>query len=119
PLNVRAHVILVGTVTMAGSIVHQVVAWARGDRTDLNAWVGEEHIGARHFAPIITNRNGERRSVWPAKWSLDFLESIEHTRGFLKNYANDPRGADGDYWTLDDITVGTLEGVTRILVSVD
>ena len=31
PLNIYAHVILVGTVTMQGSIVHQIVRYSRGE----------------------------------------------------------------------------------------
>ena len=119
PLNVYAHVILVGTVTMQGSIVHQIVQWNRGERHEGNEWVGEDRITARHIHPIQLDRNGKRRSVWPSKWPLAFLESIEGTRGFAKNYANDPLGADGDYWTLDDFTRGELPGVTRILVEID
>ena len=134
PLNVRAHVIIAGTVTMQDSIVHRIVKHGRGEITDKNLWVGEQRIGVRHTPAIITDERGRRRSVWPEKWPLSFLESIEHTRTYAKNYANDPRGADGDYWTLDDITAartrfGTFglgyrvderaPGVTRILVSVD
>lgn len=119
PLNVYAHVILVGTVTMQGSIVHQVVKYNRGDIDDGNEWVGEQRIGARHFPAIVIGDDGKRASVWPAKWPLAFLESIEHTRQYAKNYANDPLGADGDYWTADDIVKATLAGVTRIAVSID
>lgn len=119
PLNVYAHVILVGTVTMQGSIVHQVVAYNRGEVDESNEWVGEQRIGARHFPAIVLDDDGQRASVWPDKWPLAFLESIEHTRQYAKNYANDPLGADGDYWTLDDIKRGTLDGVTRIVVEVD
>jgi phage terminase large subunit-like protein len=121
PLNVRAHVIIVGTVTMAGSIVHQLVKSAQGlalDPVD-EAWIGEQRIVAHHYPAIVIGDDGRRRSVWPEKWPLAWLESIEHTRQYAKNYANDPRGADGDYWTLDDITVGELDGVTRKLISVD
>jgi phage terminase large subunit-like protein len=120
PLNVRAHVIMVGTVTMQGSIVHQVVAHARGERSEANAWVGEQNLTARHFPAIITRDDGTRASIWPAKWPLSFLESIEGTRTYAKNYANDPLGADGDYWTADDIRKSHgRAGITRILVSVD
>jgi phage terminase large subunit-like protein len=120
PLNVYAHVVLVGTVTMQGSIVHQIVQRARGQKTDENDWVERERIVARHYPAIVTRDDGTRASVWPAKWSLEFLESIEGTRTYLKNYANDPLGADGGYWTVDDIKrTDTLGGVTRILVSVD
>lgn len=109
PLNIRAHVIIVGTVTMLDSIVHQIAKFAAGKRDDPgekggNAWVGDEKIVARHWLPIVANDAGTRRSIWPAKWPLEFLESIEHSRQYAKNYANDPLGADGDYWTLDDFT---------------
>lgn len=125
PLNIYAHVVITGTVTMAGSIVHQIVQRARDEETDDNGWVDEQHIRARHTLPIITGASGKRRSVWPAKWPLSFLESIEHTKTYAKNYANDPLGAEGDYWVLEDIekarTIGTawLPGCTRILVEVD
>lgn len=125
PLNIYAHVILAGTVTMAGSIVHQVVQHSRGEETDTNGWVAEQRIAARHTLPIVTDDDGERRSVWPEKWPLSFLESLEGTRTYAKNYANDPLGAEGDYWQLEDITkartIGTvwLPSCTRIVVSVD
>lgn len=130
PLNIYAHVIIAGTVTMSGSIIHQIVRWGRGERDAendpaSNAWVGEQRIKARHTLPIVTDESGKRRSVWPSKWSLKFLERIEHTRGYRKNYANDPLAADGDYWALEDIerakTIGSawLPSCTRILVSVD
>lgn len=130
PLNIRAHVIMAGTVTMSGSIIHQVVRWGRGERDDSkdpnsNAWVGEQNIKARHTPAIITDEDGQRRSVWPAKWPLDWLEAREHTREYRKNYANDPLAAEGDYWQLEDIerarAIGSawLPSCTRILVSVD
>lgn len=126
PLNVRAHVIVVGTVTMQGSIVHQIVKRSRGEyeagSDDPTAWVAEERIVARHWVPIVVDDSGERRSIWPAKWPLSFLESIEHTRQYAKNYANDPLGAEGDYWQLDDFAEASdedLAGVTHEVISVD
>lgn len=119
PLNVYARVIIVGTVTMQGSIVHQIVQRSRGEFNDANEWVDEEKIEARHWLPIVATDGGGRASIWPAKWPLSFLESIEGTRSYLKNYANDPLGADGDYWRVEDITRGKLAGVTRVLVEVD
>lgn len=121
PLNIYAHVILVGTVTMQGSIVHQVVKANRGE-TDGVEWVGEERIRARHYLPIVTNDDGTRRSIWPAKWPLSYLEEIEGTRRYALNYANDPLGADGDYWQLDDFVdapADVLAAITHEVIEVD
>jgi predicted phage terminase large subunit-like protein len=128
PLNINAIVVMAGTVTMVGSIMHDIVRYHRGERDTLedgrpdpdgNGWVGDERIVARHYPAIVTDKRGRRRSIWPAKWSLRFLESIEGTRSYLKNYANDPLGADGDYWTIDDFHRGTLQAITRRIISID
>jgi len=55
--------------------VHQVVQHNRGEVHDGNEWVGEEHIKARHFLPIVTDPSGQRASIWPAKWALGRLAS--------------------------------------------
>lgn len=123
PLNIYAHVILAGTVTMGGSIVHQIVRRMAGEHTEDNDWVDEQQIRARHTPAIDTDRHGTRRSVWPEKWPLSYLEKIEHTKGYAKNYANDPLGADGGYWQLEDIERARMLGVapapTRVLVEID
>lgn len=117
PLNIRAHVVMVGTVTMTGSIMHQLVQAAQGKPAE---WVAEQRIKAHHYPAIVTDGvTGARRSIWPSKWSLAFLTSIEHTRTYAKNYANDPIGADGDYWTMDDFNYGPLVAVTRIGIFLD
>jgi phage terminase large subunit-like protein len=127
PLNVYARVVVVGTVTMAGSIIHQLVnagqLLAKDEALpDSLKWVAEERFEVHHYPAIVTNDDGTRRSVWPAKWSLTFLESIEHTRTYAKNYANDPVGADGDYWHLEDFdrdAAAVLELVTHEVISLD
>lgn len=125
PLNVYARVTLVGTVTMTDSIIHQLVQAQRlvdsGKplRKEL-LWTREERFETHHHLPVIEDEHG-RRSAWPAKWPLAFLDSIKHTRTFAKNYANDPIGADGDYWTMEHFErdLEGLDHVTRILISVD
>ncbi len=123
PLNIYAHVILAGTVTMAGSIVHQLVQRGRGDDTDENDWVDEQRIEVRHTLPFVTNDEGHRVSIWPEKWPTDWLKSIEGSAQYAKNYANDPLGAEGDYWTFDDVAraraLGRVPGATRVLIEVD
>ncbi|WP_018502999.1 phage terminase large subunit family protein [Parafrankia discariae] len=119
PLNVFARVVLVGTTTMAGSIVHQLVRTvAEPHAEDLETWPVEEGFRVHHFHPIITRSDGSRRSIWPAKWPLSYLEAIEHTRGFAKNYANLPVSADGDFWGPGDFTYADL-ATHRELLSID
>jgi hypothetical protein len=117
PLNNKADVQLVGTVTMPDSIVHELVKHARGQGTA--AWIRDDGWTAHYTPPILTSDDGSERSVWPARWSLAYLLSIRHTRSYAKNYANDPLGADGHYWTLEHFKRAPLHGVTRKLVSID
>lgn len=106
-LNIYASVVFVGTVTMPNSIVHQIVKHSNG--TQQYDWVRDEKIQGHHYLPIVrttdplTNETTER-SLWPEKWPLEYLKSISHTRSYAKNYANDPKGRDGDYWNDEDFT---------------
>lgn len=127
PLNIYARVVIVGTVTMADSIVHQLVQagriLAKGDELpDELDWVTEERFVVHHYLPIVEDEHGVRRSAWPEKWPLEFLESMEGTRTYAKNYANDPVGADGDYWTLEVFKRAEevlRRQLTHVLISVD
>jgi len=119
PLNVHARVLVSGTVTMAGSIIHQAVRHFRGERDQDNEWVSTERFVVHHFPAILTLDDGTEVSAWPEKWSIDFLLSIRHTRGYLKNYANDPMGADGGYWVPEDFQYGQLDRITRTMLSID
>lgn len=109
PLNIRARVVMVGTVTMPDSIMHQLVKAAGG--IEIAPWITDEKITPHHHLPIVCDDEGNERSVWPEKWDYDWLVSFRHTRSYAKNYANDPLGRDGDYWTSDDFKIDTL-GVT-------
>jgi phage terminase large subunit-like protein len=113
PLNVSARVVLVGTVTMPGSIVHQLVRHAAGEEPA--AWVKDERFRVHHAVPFTD----EGESVWPEKWPTDYLLGIRHTRSFAKNFLNEPVATDGDYWTPDTFRYGTVTGITRQLLSVD
>lgn len=137
PLNLRARVVLVGTVVMPGSIIHQLVESerypeAQEDNPDTE-WIAEQAIAVHYYAPIIDTFDpvsGEtgQRSIWPAKWPLEFLLSICATRDFLKNFANDPMGAAGTYWTSEDfgtnrvsaeLQAQTLASITHQLLAID
>lgn len=136
PLNLRARVVLVGTVVMPGSIIHQLVEAERypdAEETPDTAWIREQAIATHYYAPIVewfdeeSGKTG-RRSIWPAKWPLEFLESIESTRDYLKNFANDPLGAAGTYWTVEDfgtnrvsaeLQAQTVASITHQLLAID
>lgn len=118
PLNIYARVVLSGTVTLPGSITHQLVKWGKGERTEGNEWVGEQQFRVHHHLPIIKDDYGHERSMWPSKWPLSFLKKIAHTRSYRKNYLNDPMAADGAYWSEDDFTHGAFS-TARTYLSVD
>lgn len=118
PLNIYARVVLSGTVTMPGSVTHQLVKYGKGERSEDNAWVGEDKFRVHHHLPIVQDEAGEERSMWPQKWPLAFLLAIRHTRSFRKNYLNDPMAMDSDYWSEGDFTYGTFP-TARTYLSVD
>lgn len=118
PLNIYAAVAMVGTVTMPGSITHSVVKAAQG--VEVADWIRDEKIICHHHLPIMINDDGTERSIWPEKWPLEWLLSVRHTRSYAKNYANDPMGRDGAYWTADDFTYGSLgPRATRWVLTLD
>lgn len=122
PLNIRARVILAGTVTMPGSITHQLVKAAAAQRGELpddeiEEWIKTEKFKVHHYKPIITDEHGEESSLWPEKWPMDWLNTVRHTRSFAKNYENNPLAIDGQYWTRDDFTYGSVMcGITVLSV---
>jgi phage terminase large subunit-like protein len=123
PLNIRARVILAGTVTMPGSITHQLVKAAAAQRGELpedeiEEWIKTEKFDVHHYKPIAVDEYGEERSLWPEKWPMDWLNSVRHTRSFAKNYENNPLAIDGQYWTRDDFTYGSVPCAITVL-SVD
>lgn len=105
PLNIYARVAICGTVTMPGSIIHQLVRAAKG--VNVAQWIQDEGIRAHHSLPIVERPDGTERSMWPAKWPISYLIEIRHTRSYAKNMANDPLAADGALWTPDDFRYPT------------
>ena len=130
-MNLRARVVISGTVTMPDSIIHQLVKSAQlaqslrpGFVPKPAKWVTDEKIQTHHYQPIVTDpETGEQRSIWPAKWSLAWLLSQRHTRAYKKNFSNDPMGNAGGYWTIEDFTPWDPEDsplrLTRCMLSVD
>lgn len=118
PMNDRAHVRLVGTVTIPGGIMHQLVSTVMTN-AEPESWITEERFKVTYFPPIELRSDGSPRSCWPGKWPIDHLLSIRGSRSFKKNMANQPVGVDGGYWSTDDITVGGVPAVTRRILVLD
>ena len=118
PLNVFARVLLVGTTTMAGSIMHDVARQVT-EPDFCPEWVAEENIRTQYFPAIVTEDDGSEASLWPEKWPLEFLQSIRRTRSYQKNYDNRPVSLDGDFWGDEDFRYDPPEAVTRRILSID
>lgn len=117
PLNVYARVVMAGTVTMPGSIMHQLVKAAAGQQPE--RWVREQEIQAHHIHAIVRGDDGVERSIWPEKWPLAFLNKIRHTRMYAKNYENDPMAREGAYWLKQDFRYERLDAPTRCMLVID
>lgn len=120
PLNIYARVVIVGTVQMAGSIIHDAVKTVTQPDDPPEAWVKDENFRV-HYYPALTSdeQTGDPVSLWEGKWPVEYLLSIQHTRSFLKNMQNDPMGADGTYWAPEDFRYGALPSFTHQLLSID
>lgn len=125
PLNERAKVVIVGTVTRPGSINHQLVKLAGGlieagsEEAKTVQWILDERIVPHHHLPIITDPDGARRSCWAEKWPLEYLDSISHTRNYKKNFENNPRAGAGMFWSDADIRYGVPAGMLKEYLFID
>lgn len=120
PLNIYARVVLVGTVTMPGSIVHDLVKTVTKPNEEHPAWIRDEHWRVHYYPAIVRDdESGVERSLWPAKWPMTYLAEIRHTRAYKKNMLNDPMGRDGEYWREEDFVYCEVKGLTHQLLSID
>lgn len=119
PLSVTARVELSGTTTMPGSIVHDLINTVTHPNDEQAEWVAESKFQVHHHRPLIDDGDGGEVSMWPEKWSTEFLLSIRHTRQFSLNYDNDPMAVKGVYWSREDFTVGNTFTAIRTLLVLD
>jgi hypothetical protein len=133
-LNEFARVVMVGTVTMAGSIMHDMVqsvlnpGTAPEHPTPTNPhrygalvadWIREQNFRGHYYPALSINpSDGELVSLWPEKWPVEELRPRLGTNDFMKNMQNNPVG-DGDFWESGDITYTRLAGCTRTILSID
>ncbi|QKV74180.1 hypothetical protein [Amycolatopsis sp. Hca4] len=80
PMNNKAPVMMAGTVAIPGAIVDDIAAKQRGEQYP--AWVDDERFTPRYFDVIQTDERGNERSLWPERWSMDWISTVRHTRQF-------------------------------------
>lgn len=97
PMNERAAVVINGTVTVHGSLMHDVVLAAAGGVPE--RWIGEEGFTCRHYPAIEVDAFGCERSFWPERYSLPYLHSIRGTRNYALNFAGAPPPPGARLWT--------------------
>lgn len=110
PMNLNAVVTFLGTTTMKGSIIHDIVRIAYGKPDEQTPeWPGEENIVVHYYGAIVTVADGTERSLWPERWSITYLTSIRNTPSFKLNMENKPV-SQGGWWQRGNIKYGHLDG---------
>lgn len=123
PMNIYASVIIVGTVQIVGSIIHQMVRYAKGEPADDDEydWIEQEKFKPHWHRALIEDDDGTVYSLWPEKWPVEFLLRMLGTKQYQKNYDNDPSDNDGSWWRSEDITYDALprDEYDRVVMFVD
>lgn len=117
PLNEYARVVLVGTVTMEESLVHQLVQSVTENKT--TQFTRESEFKTFYYPALFDDDAGNPTSLWPSKWTAEYLVSISGQRSFALNYQNLPVSLNGEYWTEDDFTYTSRENYSRTIISLD
>ena len=119
PMNIFARMIFVGTTTMPNSVIDQFRKYAEGHTGPELEWIKDQNVNIHYYPAIMPNNDGSERSVWPEKWSLEWLQSQRHLRDFAKNYMNRPINTDGTFWTNEDIVIEEVEEYGNTIISID
>lgn len=115
----NARVVISGTVTMPGSIIHELVQSITPGQ-DAPLWVTDEKIRVHHYKALVTDDvTGEQSSMWPERWPLEWLQGEAHKREFRMQMQNDPMAAEGQYWRSEDFTYRELTELTGHVLSID
>lgn len=123
PLEINAHVVWIGTTTRPGGLTEQLVHKAVGMKYD--PWVDTDNYTVRYFPALLDNPDGSKRSMWPERWSMDYLHEQMKLRSFLKNFMCLPAPEDYDYWQPGDFNTDpaqvetVLKSATRTIIAID
>lgn len=102
-----AAVVVLGTPTGMGSIMHDVVRASRGLRgalEDRGEWVRAHDFTPYWFPAILDKGTARQRSAWPTRWPLDKFLALEESdpRTFALQYQCDPDDPAAQQWWTED-----------------
>lgn len=117
PLSLNAHVMWIGTTTRPMGLTEALVHHALGEETE--PWVQQENFKVNYWPALLNNPDGTVRSMWPERWSLEYLEAQRGLRSFNKNFMCLPSPEDYPYWQPSDFVVGSLSAVSKRIMSID
>lgn len=121
PMNTNAVVQFVGTVTMDGSIMHDIVRQVIETGETAPEWVVAENIKTRYYPALVNQPDGSEVSMWAARWSTEFLKRERQIspRSYALNMDNQPVSLDSAYWTSGMFCYQAVEGLTKHIISID
>jgi len=119
PMNIYARMVIIGTTTMPNSMMDMMRKHSDGDTGQELKWITDQNIDVHYYPAILLNDDGSERSLWPEKWSLEWLQSQRHLRDFAKNYMNRPVNTDGNFWTYEDVIIEESEAYGNTIISID
>jgi hypothetical protein len=118
PMNEQAAVVLSGTVTMYGSIMHAVVRKARGIGVQ-EPWIDDEGFRVHYVPAIRVAQDGTERSFWEQRYPLAYLDSIRHTLNYALNFDGWPPLPGGHHWRRELFRYGHLVAGTPLVLQLD
>jgi len=94
-MNADMAVLVVGTPTMPGSLIHDGVRAAQlrpGLLPDRGQWIARQRFRAHYWPAILGEGTPDMRSLWPEKWPLRYLlrDRDADPDGFAMNMICDP-----------------------------
>jgi len=119
PMNLNACVILIGTVTRYGAIMHQVVQSAAGGMKA--QWIVDEHIDCRYYPGVVIDpTTGREDSLWPNRWDYQsYIQEQRHTDLFLLSMMNQPSSANKGFWSPKDYKYNPSWLIETQVLSID
>jgi predicted phage terminase large subunit-like protein len=82
-------------------------------------WADTENFVVNYWPALKYAEDGISRSIWPERWTTEYLRSVEHTRSFKKNYQCLPAPEDYAYWRPELFRYEEAPDLDYVMLSVD